>query len=166
MPMSEYYYTDHNRQPAGPVPLDELRGMHQRGELAAGALVARVGADAWEPAEAVLGSGGGVRGAAPPVHPTGEISRGDHFEALAGWSFGLGLASWLCVGILPAIPGVILGHMALGRLKREGNGDGASKVLAIIGLVASYVNLALIPLFLLLGLGFGLIGALAGAGGP
>ena len=164
--MSEYYYTDQNREPAGPLPIEEVRAMYERGDLADGALIAEVGADDWQPAAAVFGGQATGGGAAPPIRPTGEIKSGDHFDAFAGWSFGLGLASWLCVVILPAIPGVILGHMALSRMKREGNSDGASKVLAIIGLVASYVNLALIPLFIILGLGFGLIGAIAGGSGP
>ncbi|NRA57037.1 MAG: DUF4190 domain-containing protein [Phycisphaerales bacterium] len=159
--MADFYYTDANRQPAGPIPLEEIRAMHERGELAEGALIAEVGADNWQEASAFFGAGPSPAGApamAPPVSP-GAIPRNDRFEALAGWSFGLGLASWACIGILPAIPGVILGHMALSRMKRDGNSNGAAKVLAIIGLVASYLNLAIIPLFVLLGLGFGLLSA-------
>lgn len=156
--MSDYYYTDHNRQPAGPVPYEDLRGMYERGELAEGALVAEVGAEQWQEAQAVFGGASPPAPAmAPPVHPGQIAGGGDRFEALAGWSFGLGIASWACIGILPAIPGVILGHMALRKLSREGNTNGASKVLAIIGLVASYANLLIIPVFLVIGLGFGLL---------
>ena len=159
--MADFYYTDANRQPAGPVPIEELRAMHERGEFVEGALIAEVGADQWQEARSFFGSSPSPSGApavAPPVSP-GSIPSNDRFEALAAWSFGLGLASWACIGILPAIPGVILGHMALSRMKRDGNTNGAAKVLAIIGLVASYLNLAMIPLFVLLGIGFGLLGA-------
>jgi hypothetical protein len=159
--MADYYYTDAARQPAGPLPLEQLQAMYNNGELAPGALVAEVGADHWEPADDVFGRPAAAAGprTAPPVVPGPIVGPTDAIEPLAAWSFGLGIASWACIGILPAIPGVITGHMALNRMKRDGNANGAAKVLAIIGLVASYLNLAIIPFFLLIGLGFGLLGA-------
>lgn len=160
--MADYYYTDANRQPAGPVPLEELAAMYERGELVQGALAAQVGADAWTPAAELFGqpAPGGHRSPAPPIAPTGPI-RADatRFEPLAGWAFGLGMASWVCFGIFAAIPGVILGHMALNRIKATGNTDGASKVLATIGLIASYVLVGFMVVGLFIGLSFGLLGA-------
>ncbi len=164
--MAEYYYTDANRQPAGPVPFDELRSMFQQGKLASGALVAEVGASEWKPAAEVFGAGVGAGGDAgasvPPVSPTGEIGVDDPFEPTAGWAFGLGISSWVCIGILGAIPGVILGHIALGRMKREGNRNQTAKVLAIIGLVLSYIQIGLTVVFA----GFFILAALAGGLNP
>ncbi|MEQ8316601.1 MAG: DUF4190 domain-containing protein [Phycisphaerales bacterium] len=160
--MADYYYTDANRQPAGPVPLDELRSMFQEGKLANGALVAEVGASEWKPAAEVLGGSSTTAPpySAPPVTPTAVIgSTQEPFEPLAGWAFGLGLASWLCISILGAIPGAILGHMALGKMKREGNNNQAAKVLAIIGLVLSYVQIGGTVVMI------GFFGLMAAAGG-
>ena len=150
------------------MPLDELRGMYERGELAAGALVARVGADAWEPVEAVLGKRfPGPPAVAPPVRPMGEIGgQQDAFFPVAGWAFGLGLASWVCsLSVLTGIPAIICGHMALSRIKAERNSNNTAKVLAIIGLVLGYLSLAGAVVFALF-FGVAVLGALAGAGGP
>ncbi len=167
--MADYYYTDANREPAGPIPFESLEAMYDRGELAEGALVAEVGAGEWQEASEVFGGRVSVEaspsmerpaGIAPPVSPTGPIADSTHrFEPLAGWAFGLGMASWVCFGFFAAIPGVILGHMALGKLKATGNTDGASKVLAIIGLILSYLSVGFLVLGLFIGLGFGLLGA-------
>lgn len=166
--MAEYYYTDANRQAAGPLPYEELAAMHARGELPAGTLVAEVGADEWQDASAVFG-GGPSSGAAhptPPMQPSGAIGRPqDEFIPLAGWAFGLGVASWVCAGILAGIPAVILGHMALGRIKAENNTNGTAKVLTIIGLVAGYLSIAFTILWLVLVVGFGVMGGLAGMNG-
>lgn len=160
--MADFYYTDASRQPAGPVPYEQLKGMHDRGELADGALAAEVGATEWQPVASMFGQPitGDVGYSAPPISPAGPITgNGDEFEPLAGWAFGMGMATWVCFGIFSAIPGVILGHMALSKLKRTGNTNGTSRVLAIIGLVASYAYFAIIAVVLVLGLSFGLLGA-------
>ncbi|GIW74102.1 MAG: hypothetical protein KatS3mg103_0624 [Phycisphaerales bacterium] len=157
----DYYYTDHQGQPAGPVPLETLRQMHQRGQLAPDALVAEVGADRWQPAADVLGLEPAA--AHPPVLPGGSIGRPQEaFEPLAGWAFGLGMASWACLGILAGIPAVICGHVALSRMKAQGNTNGSAKVLAIIGLVLGYVSIAATAAMLALFM----LGMLSGLAGP
>jgi|GEM_PF-2153733 len=142
--MADYYYTDANRQPAGPVPYEELKDMFELGRLADGALAAEVGASEWQPVASMFGQPvtGQVGYSAPPVSPTSQAGPApDPFEPLAGWAFGLGLASWvLCLGCLSGIPGIILGHMALSKMKRTGNKNQAALVLSIIGLVASYIS--------------------------
>ena len=165
--MAEYYYTDANRQPAGPLPYDELKAMYERGELADGALVAEVGADAWQEAAAIFGDGGSTSSpktpgdVVPPVVPTGEIGRpSDAFEPLAGWAFGLGIASWMCGSIFTGVPGVILGHIALNKIKREGNTNSAAKVLGIIGLVLSYLAIAGAVFWFFLVVVFGVLGSM------
>jgi hypothetical protein len=72
---------------------------------------------------------------------------------LAVWSLVLGIAalvlSVVCVGPLLAIPAVICGHKALGRIKRSG-GTLAGEGLATGGLITGYTGIALIPILLLL----------------
>lgn len=151
--MADYYYTDADRNPTGPIPFEELRSMFEQGKLASGALVAEVGASEWQPAADLFGrpaSGGGD--STPPATPAAVyVDPNDRFEPLAGWAFGLGLASWLCISLLGAIPGVILGHMALGKLRREANPNQASKVLAIIGLILSYIQVGVFVIAMIVG---------------
>lgn len=151
--MADYYYTDANRQPAGPVSFEELKDMFELGRLSDGALVAEVGASEWQPVASLFGQPvtGDAGYSAPPVSPTGGIgSPHENFEPLAGWAFGFGISAWVCLGFLGAVPGVILGHMALGKMKRENNTNQTAKVLAMIGLIASYVSLV----FSVLAVGF------------
>src|SRR4051794_3201960 len=53
----------------------------------------------------------------------------------------------LCVGPVFAIPAVICGHMAYGKIKRSG-GALAGKGLAIGGLACGYISLAVLMLLL------------------
>jgi hypothetical protein len=68
-------------------------------------------------------------------------------SGLAIWSLVLGILSLLCAPLVAAIPGVICGHMALGRIKRSG-GAVAGQGLAIAGLVTGYLGIAWAMLFL------------------
>jgi len=65
-----------------------------------------------------------------------------------------GILSWVCAGPLAAIPAVITGHMALGRIKRSAGALGG-RGLAIAGLILGYtlivVMIAAIVLFITLG---------------
>lgn len=71
-------------------------------------------------------------------------------SGLATTSLVLGILSLvlmiICIGPLLAIPAVICGHIALGKIKRSGGTLGGSGS-AIAGLVTGYISLALIPLF-------------------
>jgi hypothetical protein len=70
---------------------------------------------------------------------------------LAVWSLVLGILGIVLCVLAPlfAIPAVICGHVALGRIKRAaGSMDGSG--LAIGGLVTGYAGIALIPVVLLL----------------
>lgn len=51
-----------------------------------------------------------------------------------------GILSWVCVGLLAAIPAVITGHLALGRIKRSA-GALAGRGLAIAGLILGYTSI-------------------------
>ena len=74
----------------------------------------------------------------PPMtgNPTPKTS------ALAIWSLVLGILSLVCFSIFAAIPGVICGHTALGRIKRSG-GTLEGQGLAIAGLVTGYLGVLL-----------------------
>ena len=63
-------------------------------------------------------------------------------STLAIWSLVLGILSLACFSIFAAIPGVICGHKALGRIKRSG-GVLTGQGLAIAGLVTGYIGIAL-----------------------
>jgi competence protein ComGC len=63
-------------------------------------------------------------------------------SGMAIWSLVLGILSLICFSILSAIPGVICGHMALGRIKRS-NGALSGQGLAIGGLVTGYLGILL-----------------------
>jgi len=81
--------------------------------------------------------------AAPP--PAG----GGKTNGLAIASLILGIASLvMCLGPLAGIPGVICGHMALGRIKASGQGG---RGMAIAGLVMGYLGIVVIIIFFLLG---------------
>src|SRR5690348_1441616 len=67
-------------------------------------------------------------------------------SGLAIWSLVLGILGLVllfgCIGILFAIPAVICGHMAYGRIKRSGGtlgGDG----MAMAGLITGYITIGL-----------------------
>lgn len=70
-------------------------------------------------------------------------------SAGAIWSLVLGILGLACFSILTAVPAVICGHMAYGRIKRSG-GALEGQGLAIAGLITGYLGIAfavvLIPL--------------------
>ena len=79
----------------------------------------------------------------PPAPPAGGGTNG-----LAIASLVLGILALLCLGPITGIPGVICGHMALGQIRRSGQGG---RGLAIAGLVIGYIGIAWFIIFLLLG---------------
>jgi hypothetical protein len=63
-------------------------------------------------------------------------------SALAIWSLVLGILSLTCFWLFSAIPAVICGHIAYGRIKRaQGALEGTG--LALGGLITGYVSIAL-----------------------
>ena len=74
---------------------------------------------------------------------------------LAIVSFVLGIAGWLGLWLLGSIPAVICGHMAIGRIKRS-SGKLGGRGLAMAGLIVGYANIAVIIMFLLVCLVYGI----------
>ncbi len=70
-------------------------------------------------------------------------------SSLAIRSLVLGILSFLCAG-LTGIPGVICGHLALGRIKRSGGTETGSG-LAIAGLATGYLGISIIGIAFLAG---------------
>ncbi|MCX5648921.1 MAG: DUF4190 domain-containing protein [Planctomycetota bacterium] len=60
-----------------------------------------------------------------------------------------GILSWVCVGLLAAIPAVITGHLALGRIKRSAGALGG-RGLAIAGLILGYTSIVVMTVLLVL----------------
>jgi hypothetical protein len=74
----------------------------------------------------------------PPIPPDAPPAH----SRLAIWSLVLGILSLTCFSVFAAIPAVICGHKAMGKIKRSGGalgGDG----LALAGLITGYLGLAL-----------------------
>jgi len=61
--------------------------------------------------------------------------------SLPGWSLGLGIASFFC-WIFTALPAVICGHKALGKMKRGEVSDGG-RGMAIAGLILGYLTIGM-----------------------
>lgn len=139
----EYYYTDAQNQPRGPVTITELQELAASGVVHGHTMVAQVGSQQWLPISAVLPS---MAPFAP--QPT---------EPLAIWSLCLSVAGFSCCGI-PSIAGIICGHMALSALKRKPNYQGRG--LAIAGLAVGYVMVALMAGYVLLVMFMGFAGAM------
>ncbi|MEI9865137.1 MAG: DUF4190 domain-containing protein [Limisphaerales bacterium] len=78
----------------------------------------------------------------PPALGTQSPTQPPKTSALAIWSLVLGILSLICCTIFAAIPGVICGHMALGRIKRSVGGL-SGQGLAIAGLITGYLGIAM-----------------------
>jgi hypothetical protein len=62
--------------------------------------------------------------------------------ALAVWSLVLGILSLTCFWLLAAIPAVICGHMAYGRIRRSA-GALSGQGLALAGIITGYLSIAI-----------------------
>jgi hypothetical protein len=119
-----YYYTDSNNQPNGPVSLEELRAMVVSGKLGASTMIAPTGSQNWIPIGQLIPS-------------AGPASNG-RSEPLAIWSFVLSLVGLLCCGFFVCVPAVICGHLALSKIGKDPHLGG--KGLALAGLIIGYVG--------------------------
>lgn len=81
--------------------------------------------------------------AAPAANP------GPQSSGMALASLICGIAAFILLPILAAVPAIILGHIALSRIRRDPFGFGG-RGQAVAGLVLGYVNLALIPFIAIL----------------
>ena len=77
----------------------------------------------------------------PPAAPEGTCG-------LAIASLICGILSMVCLLALAGIPAVIMGHMAIGRIKLSGQGG---RGMALAGLIMGYISVVLTIIFLLMG---------------
>jgi hypothetical protein len=113
--------------------------------------VAPVGSQEWTPLSSVLpGSAPSGVGAPPPVPaaapvisqpvlsaPAAQVQPGaGPTEPLAIWSLVLSLVGLFCCGFVFAIPGVVLGHLAMSKINK--NPALGGKGLAVAGLCIGY----------------------------
>jgi hypothetical protein len=133
-----YFYTDTNRQPQGPESREKILELLNRGVINSAALVAEEGGKTWLPISSLSA---GASPSAPPLP--------DRFtEPLAILSLTLSALSFVCCyfGFASAIAGIVLGHLARGKIRKNPdlNGDG----LALAGLIIGYVAVTLQLLYL------------------
>jgi prepilin-type processing-associated H-X9-DG protein len=76
----------------------------------------------------------------PPGYEPGTPMPKKQTPGIAIASLICGILSWVCVGLLAAIPAVITGHLALGRIKRSAGALGG-RGLAIAGLILGYTSI-------------------------
>jgi len=76
----------------------------------------------------------------PPGYEPGTPMPKKKTPGIAIASLVCGILSWVCLGLLAAIPAVITGHLALGRIKRAA-GALAGRGLAIAGLILGYTSI-------------------------
>lgn len=85
----------------------------------------------------------------PPGYEPGTPMPKKETPGIAIASLVCGILSWVCVGLLAAIPAVITGHMALGRIKRSA-GTLAGRGMAIAGLLLGYTSIVAMIVLLVL----------------
>lgn len=144
---------NHDGQQLGPYSLEEVRAALQAGSLNPSDLAWVEGTPSWVPLSSIVNApeGGAPFAAATPQYgaqpyaaaQTGETS------GLAITSLVLGILSYLCFSIFASIPAVICGHIARSNIRNSQGrlkGDG----MALGGLISGYINIALVPLFIIL----------------
>jgi hypothetical protein len=135
-----YYYSIDGKAVLGPCPAEELTARHSRGELPITAQVCAEGTQTWQPITALVG---GVPPPAPPPVPqqgdaTGGLIPYKNPHALIGYYLGIfGLFPF--IGLLLAIPALILGIMGLQRRKKNPIIKGA--VHAWVGIVLGAISI-------------------------
>jgi len=95
----------------------------------------------------------------PPLYPAPPPTNG-----LAVASLVLGIVSLACSQCITAIPGVILGHIALKQIRASGGTQGG-RGLAIAGLVTGYVSLGIAAVVVFVWVAFILLMCLGAAVG-
>jgi hypothetical protein len=156
-PSMDYYYTDAQNQPRGPVSVEQLRELLNSGAVNASTQVAAVGSQQWVPILTVVQASaapGGTAGPGPVMGaPGGAMVPAGPTEPLAVWSLVLGIISMICCTFMIfGIGAVVTGHLALGSIKKSPNRQGRGMALA--GLIMGYISIV----SGILGIAFGILG--------
>ncbi len=137
-------FIQHLGQQCGPFTVDQVRADLANGTYQLAELAWYEGATGWLPLSTVPGIGDGLPGFAA-AHPAAART-----SSLAIWSLVLGILAVFLAG-LTAIPAVICGHLALGKIKRSA-GTQSGGGLAIAGLVTGYLGFCTLGIAVLAGL--------------
>jgi hypothetical protein len=142
----DYYYTDAQNQPRGPVSVEQLRDLLNSGAVNASTQVAAVGSQQWVPILTVVQAAaapGGPVGAGPVAGvPGGAIMPAAPTEPLAVWSLVLGILSVICcTAMIFSIGAVVTGHLALSSLKKNPLRQGRG--MAMAGLIMGYISIVI-----------------------
>jgi hypothetical protein len=146
----QWYYSKNSNQ-LGPVSLDELRYKLASGEISGTDMVWKEGMQNWSPISsvgelAVTPQGmptsrppGSVSPYSAPGVPGGSYSYAPPTSGLAITSMVCGILGLVTCLMLPGIPAVICGHMALNRMADPSVRLGG-RGMAIAGLIMGYLS--------------------------
>jgi hypothetical protein len=119
---------------------EEVREGLRSGRFASSDLGWREGMPNWQP----LSQFPELASAAPAPPPPSAIAAtitSKKTEPLAIWSLVLSILGLLCCAFIFAVPGVICGHLALSKVRKEPNLEGTG--IAVAGLTIGYVGIAI-----------------------
>jgi len=143
--MAQWYFGENGTQ-HGPVDDTELARLIGAQRIGPSTLVWHEGMPAWEPLSKIM-AGSPLLAGAGFSGPLAIPAAGPANSGLAVASLVCGILAWVTCTLVPAIPAVICGHMALGQIARSPQpltGHGT----AVAGLITGY--LALVPMLILL----------------
>jgi hypothetical protein len=116
-----YYYSTDGKQTQGPLGLADLQNLYAGGRLPAETQVCAEGAQEWQSAAAVLGRPG-TPPPPPPLPMQGDQTGGviPYKNPQALFAYYLGIFSLIpALGLIPAVPAVILGILGLRKRKKN-----------------------------------------------
>jgi len=146
------YHVARDGTQLGTFSLEEIRSALASGQILSTDLAWKEGMNDWEPVSSLALQ---TTSAPPPVPTLPVSSLPPTAPVVVGGTktCGQAIASMIlgvlgCVlSCLTAIPAVVLGHIALGKIKRSG-GLLSGRGLAITGLIFGYLQVAMIPVWL------------------
>lgn len=147
------YHVAKNGEKSGPFEKEEVLRRLVAGELSGDDLAWSEGMTDWEPLSKLIPPPLAASTASAPVFasassaPSLPASSNPSTSGLAIGSLICGIASFFCLG-LSGLPAVIMGHMALSRIKKSG-GTLGGKGLAIGGLVTGYIGFFIVGIAVL-----------------
>ncbi len=148
--MAQWFYGE-NGVRHGPVDDPQLLELVQTQRLLPSTLIWREGMPGWRSLAEVQAEGGIIRTSPSPYYPVGMVVP---TSGMAVASLVLGILGLITCTILPGIPGVVFGHMALHSIKHSPTPVGG-RGMAIAGLITGYLSvLCILAVIALLLVGF------------
>jgi hypothetical protein len=142
------YFIHRNNEQLGPFTEADVRAKLASGELAPSDHVWWQGQTGWVPLSQTPLAGAAVPPAAPvvaPIAPAAMAPTGATSQ-LAIWALVCGCLGFLC-SLFTSIPAIVLGHLALGAIKKQPGLQG--KGMAIAGLILGYFITVAVIIYLI-----------------